>query len=71
MRSTRTGKVVFDKKNKEFMGYHETPVDSLEIAYIFDCYTSDRAITDLFDKDYRENIEIWNVRVIVETLDNG
>jgi hypothetical protein len=57
-------KIVYFKKDKTFANRS----NSFNDAILYDDELSDETIKSLFDIDYQEQIEIWKVRVTIETI---
>jgi hypothetical protein len=61
-------KIVYFKKDKTFADREGNISDFLDDAILYDDELSDKTIKSFFDIDYQEQIEIWKVRVTIETI---
>lgn len=68
MKAYKFGKVVFDKELKEFAGSDEAMTEFLEDALIYDKDLEDKEIISFYDSDYQDKMEIWKVRITIETI---
>jgi hypothetical protein len=70
MRSSYIAKVVYFKDLREFDGDGEgNTTNNLSEAMFYYKFDSDESIISAYDEEYRNQAEVWKVRVIVETIE--
>jgi hypothetical protein len=69
MRDSYEAKVIYFNKNKEFdFDGDGNLTHDLSLAYFYREDFSDEALLKDLDDDYKEQAEIWKVRVTIETI---
>lgn len=68
MKTYKFKKIVYFKDNKTFANKENDGSDFLDDATLYDDELSDETIKSFFDDDYKDVIEVWRVRVTVETI---
>lgn len=69
MKTYKMAKIVYFKKDKEFSASNDGGVSGyMDEAILYDIDMPDETIISFFDDDYQDQIEIWKVRLTIETL---
>lgn len=69
MKTYKMAKIVYFKKDKEFSASNYGGVSGyMDEAILYDIDMPDETIISFFDDDYQEQIEVWKVRLTIETL---
>lgn len=61
-------KVVYNKKEKCFYDCCGNQMDTLTQAYLYMSGQPDKQILEEFDDDVKGHLEVWDVRVLIETV---
>jgi hypothetical protein len=70
MKSIKQGKIVLDRNMKYFIGITDKYIDSLDNIREDDLFPMERDNDDIisqFDPNYRKNIDIWKIEIIIKT----
>jgi len=70
MKSVKQGKIVLDRNMKQFRGRTDRFITSFEDIQLKDLYFfeyPDKDIIEEYDEPYRENLDIWDIEIIVQT----
>lgn len=71
MRSIKQGKIVLDKNMKYFRGRKSGYIESfgdIQESDLFPIEYPDKDIINEYDENYRKNINIWNIEIIIQTI---
>jgi hypothetical protein len=68
MKTYKFKKIVYFKDDKTFANRENDVSDFLDDATFYDDELSDETIKSFFNDEFKEQIEIWRVRVTVETM---
>jgi hypothetical protein len=69
MKSIKEGKIALDRSMKYFRGRtrYITSFEDIRLEDLFPVGYSDEDIINEYDEHYRENIDVWNIEIIVQT----
>jgi hypothetical protein len=70
MKSIKQGKIILDRNMKYFRGITDKSIDSLDEILpsdLFPIECSDEDIVSEFDTNYRKNIDVWKIEIIIKT----
>ena len=70
MKSIKEGKIALDRSMKYFRGRTSKYITSFEDIRLEDLFPvgyPDEDIINEYDEHYRENIDVWNIEIIVQT----